>query len=110
MAKLMKKKLKGRYRKTPTGNRTIIRQPKKPSAAICGLCGRKLFGVPKKTGSQLSKLPKTKKRPERKFGGVLCSNCVSALVKEKTRLQTGIIGEDDVSLAHLKYIKKMRLK
>lgn len=101
------KKLHGTKRKT-VKNKTVIHKQDKPSPAICALCGTKLHGVPRKGKAELSKLSKTQKRPERKFGGVLCSSCVTQLVKEKTRLQAGVIGEEEVSLMHLKYIRMMK--
>ena len=33
----------------------------------------------------MAKLPKTKKRPERPFGGNLCSDCMRKIMKEKAR-------------------------
>jgi large subunit ribosomal protein L34e len=35
----------------------------------------------------MRRLPKTKKRPERKFGGVLCPACTSDLIKKDVRGQ-----------------------
>jgi large subunit ribosomal protein L34e len=48
---------------------------RKPSNAKCGVCGAILSGVPRERPYKMQKLPKTKKRPERPFGGVLCSAC-----------------------------------
>ena len=107
MAQSRFERLRGTKRKT-VKNKTIINRRQKPSPAVCGLCGTTLKGVPKKTKAELAKLSKTEKRPERKFGGVLCSNCVSVLIKEKTRLQSGVIGMDEVPLTHLKYVRMMK--
>ncbi|NUN11857.1 hypothetical protein HUU53_04410 [Candidatus Micrarchaeota archaeon] len=81
---------------------------RKPSHAVSAISGSKLQGVPKRTVSQMKKLSKTQKRPERKFGGVLSHKIVAQLIKEKARLQTGVIGEDEVPITHLQYIKKMK--
>jgi len=40
-----------------------------------------LVGVPKGRDSEIRKMPKTKKRPERPFGGKLCSSCMRREVK-----------------------------
>lgn len=79
----------------------------KKSHAKCGLCGRKLQAVPK-SPRNLLKASKTEKRPERKFGGVLCATCVETILKEKTRLSKGAIQENEVPLTHLKYIKMLK--
>ena len=49
----------------------------------CSECGKVLMGVPHKIQSKFNTLPKTKKRPERPYGGVLCSSCM----REKIRSQ-----------------------
>jgi large subunit ribosomal protein L34e len=78
----MMKKVKIR---TP-GNRLIIRvRGKKPSTAKCAKCKKPLSGVPRLRPSQLRKLPKTKRRPTRPYGGYLCSSCMRELIKEKVR-------------------------
>jgi len=71
--------------RTP-GSRTVVHfKSKKPSKAKCGKCGKVLAGVPRELPSKLKNLPKTKKRPERPYGGVLCSKCTRALMKQKAR-------------------------
>lgn len=72
-------------RKTPTGI-TIIYRRKKPNKARCSKCGRELHGVPRLRAVQIRKLSKTKKRPERPYGGNLCSSCMRELMKEKARI------------------------
>ena len=59
------------------GNRSVIHYRKrKPSRAICGECGAKLNGVPRERPYKMMNMPKSKKRPERPFGGVLCTKCM----------------------------------
>lgn len=55
----------------------------KPSAAHCAKCGAVLKGVPRQR--KMSKIPKTLKRPERPFGGKLCSKCTRLLMKERAK-------------------------
>lgn len=79
----------GRFRKifvrTP-GSKTVVHYRKrKPSKARCGKCKKVLAGMPNLSHSKLKNLPKSCKRPERPYGGVLCSACTRALLREKVR-------------------------
>ncbi len=97
---------KHRVRKTPGGKMSIRYKQgrgKKHKCAICPVLLQAVQPVSKKK----KRLSKTEKRPERKFGGVLCGNCVSLLMKEKTRLEVGAISREEVPLNHLKYIDKL---
>jgi len=79
----------GRYRKifvrTPGSKVKIHYRERKPSKAICSSCKKKLAGVPRERPAKFNKLPKTAKRPERPFGGVLCSKCMRSTIKNKAR-------------------------
>ena len=99
---------KVRIRRSPSGKKVRIHKQGKPSEATCALTQVKLHGVPRMKRGQITKLSKTQKRPERKFGGVLSHKILRTLVKEKTRLQEGFISEAEVQPTHMKYIKMMR--
>ena len=71
--------------RTPGGRTTVHFKRKKPSKAKCGNCSKPLAGVPRGLHSKTKNLPKTKKRPERPYGGVLCSKCTRSLLKERAR-------------------------
>ncbi len=58
-------------------------RPRKPSKAICGVCGKVLAGVPRERPTKMQNMPKSSKRPERPYGGVLCSRCSREKHKEK---------------------------
>ncbi|MBN4049213.1 50S ribosomal protein L34e [archaeon AH-315-M20] len=73
--------------KVPGGRTVTHYKKKKPGKAKCGNCGSTLKGVPRERPLKMSKLPKTKKRPERPYGGNLCSKCMRSLIIEKARLQ-----------------------
>lgn len=45
----------------------------------CAICKKELHGIAKKW----RKLPASKKRVERKFGGYLCSNCTRKILSEE---------------------------
>ena len=68
------------------GGKTIIRyKGEKAGKAKCASCGAVLSGIPHKNVAELKKLPKTARRPERPYGGVLCSKCTRAKIIEKAR-------------------------
>ena len=56
----------------------------------------------------MTKLSKTEKRPERVYGGVLCATCAQQIVKEKTRLASGVLLRSEVPITHLKYIEGLK--
>ncbi len=57
--------------------RKIYRKPH------CASCGRPLTGVRNGPRSYMSKLAKSEKRPNRPYGGNLCSKCFRELFTEK---------------------------
>lgn len=76
----------GRYRKVKKrvgGSKTITRYLKrKPKQAHCGKCGNVLHGIPRATLNDMKKLSKTERRPQRPYGGVLCSRCQREVIKK----------------------------
>lgn len=71
--------------RTP-GNRLVTHYSrKKPSVARCARCGKPLHGVPRLRPSKVKKLPKSKRKPERPYGGNLCSKCMREVFREKAR-------------------------
>jgi len=73
-------------RKTPGGRVSLHLKKRKPKKAHCGKCGIDLKGVPRERPYKMKHMPKTMKRPERPYGGVLCSKCSRRLFIEKARL------------------------
>lgn len=71
--------------KAPGGRTRIQYRERKPSKAKCGACGKQLAGVPRELPAKISKFSKTARRPQRMFGGVLCSSCTRAYIKNKAR-------------------------
>ena len=72
----------------PSGRTVIKIKKKKPKAAACAVCKKPLHGVPRKHPVQLRKLAKTERRPERAYGGYLCSACSREVFREKLREKT----------------------
>lgn len=73
-----------RIKKKASGGRTVTHlRKRKPEHLLCYKCGAKL-NRPKLTNAEMSKLPKTKKRPQRPFPE-LCSKCMRKHFKESVR-------------------------
>jgi large subunit ribosomal protein L34e len=71
--------------KTP-GGRVVLRfERRKPKLAHCAKCRGILKGVPRERPSGMMNLALSKKRPERPYGGVLCSSCMRIMFKEKAK-------------------------
>lgn len=73
------------FRKTPGGRTILMYKKRKPSKAHCACCGRVLNGVPRERPYVIKKLPKTQRRPERPYGGMLCSACTRKRIIEEAR-------------------------
>ena len=71
--------------KTPGGKTVLHYRKRKPSKAICAIFGTVLAGVPNQRAPKMRNMPKSKKRPERPFGGVLSSRGMRFLLKRKAR-------------------------
>ncbi len=64
------------FRRTPGGKTVIHYEPRKPKKAHCASCGAVLKGVLRERPYKMQNIPKTKKRPSRPYGGMLCSRCM----------------------------------
>lgn len=73
------------HKTTPGGKRIIHFEKRKPKIAHCAMCGATLKGVPREVPYKMQNMPKTMKRPERPFGGVLCSRCSRLKIIEEAR-------------------------
>ncbi|BAN90114.1 50S ribosomal protein L34e [Aeropyrum camini] len=79
---LRSRSLRRVYRRTPGGYTVVHYERRKPGPARCARCGRPLGGVPRGRPPRVRRLSKTAKRPERPYGGVLCSTCLAELIFE----------------------------
>jgi large subunit ribosomal protein L34e len=70
---------------TPGGRHIMHYARRKTGFAECGNCGSILQAVPRGRPSELRNMPKSAKRPERPFGGVLCSRCMRAEMKKRAQ-------------------------
>lgn len=86
----MKPKLRSRSQKrvrtvTPGGHKSLHIASKKHGRVACFECGTPLSGVPRVVVGRFSGLSKTKRRPERAFGGMLCPKCSRERIKASAR-------------------------
>ena len=75
-----------RVKRVAPGGRVVTHYKKrKPSKARCSVTGQVLPGVANERPYKMKKMPKTAKRPERPFGGVLSSKAMRNHMKKKAR-------------------------
>lgn len=80
----LKSKTFRRVSKVTPGHKVVKHFTKrKPSKAKCANCGIVLSGVANERPYKMQNMPKTMKRPERPFGGVLCTKCSRAVIKSE---------------------------
>ena len=75
------KTLKRVYKSTPQNRGKLTFRKGKPSAAICGISKKKLNGMPKLRQGPINKLSKSKKRPNRIYGGTYSHSVVQLALK-----------------------------
>jgi large subunit ribosomal protein L34e len=63
----------------------LSHEKRKPKQTRCAECGAKLKGVPRLTANKAKNTPKSQKRPERPYGGELCSKCTRIRIKENIK-------------------------
>lgn len=72
--------------KKRTISKTVIRMKRrKAGVPKCAICKKYLHGMKKLHQIEMKKLSKTEKRPERAYGGYLCSSCARETFREKVR-------------------------
>lgn len=71
--------------RVPSGISKLVYKKRKLSKTVCSSCGKELHGIKKGRPYQLNRLTKSKKRPERIFGGVLCPRCSRKEIIKRVR-------------------------
>ncbi|MBI4159390.1 50S ribosomal protein L34e [Candidatus Woesearchaeota archaeon] len=69
----------------PSGISKLVYKKGKPKKALCGKCGAVLHGMMRERPTKMQNLPKSQKRPERKYGGVLCPSCTKRKIISDVR-------------------------
>ncbi len=72
-------------KRVPGGRRVVHYKKKKPSKHVCAKCGKVLDAVPRGRPYQIKKIPKTKRRPNRPYGGMYCTRCTRQIAKKEAR-------------------------
>ena len=86
-------------RRVPSGeSREYYSRRNTAGTAHCAVCKAALKAVQ-------SKGPKSSRRPERKFGGVLCHKCQKKVVVEAARVGEKAKSIDDVDIIYRKYVE-----
>ncbi|MFT4343158.1 MAG: 50S ribosomal protein L34e [Candidatus Woesearchaeota archaeon] len=71
--------------KAPGNTVKVHYRRRKPGKATCPIYGTALAGVPQENTTKIRNMPKTMRRPERPFGGVLSSRAMRDKMKVKAR-------------------------
>jgi len=77
---LRSRSLRRVYRRTPGGRTVVHFERRRPGKPVCWRCGKPLGGVPRGLPVEVRGLPKSRKRPNRPYGGYLCSTCLAELL------------------------------
>ena len=75
-------------RKLPGSRITTHYKARKHSVHKCGNCGNRLAGTVRESPIRQQNMPKTRKRPQRPYGGVLCSRCAREKIRTEARKET----------------------
>lgn len=76
--------LRRKKTRVPSGKVVVHYVPRNHSRPSCGKCGCPLSGIPR-TIRSLANVSKSQKRPERPYGGVLCSKCTRQTIVDRFR-------------------------
>ncbi|MFH1589781.1 MAG: 50S ribosomal protein L34e [archaeon] len=71
--------------KTPGGKTVVHHRTRKPKQHKCADCGAEIIGVPRLRPYEMHNLAKTKKRPQRAYGGKLCGACLKKKIVLESR-------------------------
>jgi large subunit ribosomal protein L34e len=73
------------YVKVPGNTVKVHYRTRKPKMAVCAVYKTPLQGVPRERPKKMMNMAKSKKRPQRPFGGVLSSRAMRDRMKSKAR-------------------------
>jgi large subunit ribosomal protein L34e len=94
-----------RVQKRLPGGRTVVKyKHKKTSKHKCAVCKNLLHGVPRGTSSQIKKLKKSERKPERPFSGQLCPPCTRKILVLKAKVKYEKLTEKEVPISLKSYV------
>ena len=100
-----KRRLKRVAVRTPGGRVVFHYRKEKTGKHVCALCGRPLHGVPhRRRPSEVRKLSKTERRPERIFAGVLCADCARKVIEIAFYVKSGAMDFSEVDIKMRPYV------
>jgi len=91
-------------RRTPGGRTVTHYEPKLHSKHICAICKQVLHGKPRGRPVEIRKLAKSERRPERPFGGMLCSKDTRMVLSYRVKLKHGLLKQGDVPISLRNYV------
>jgi len=96
--------LKQVRKRTPGGKVKIVYKHKRPGKHVCAICKEVLHGKPRGRPVEIRKLSKSERRPERPFGGMLCSKCSRKIISLRAKLKHGLIKKEEIPISLSKYM------
>ncbi len=72
-------------RRTPSGKNILRQRRERTGLAECANCKSPLHGIPRRITSEFKKLSSSERKPERPYGGNLCSDCTREIFRESVR-------------------------
>ncbi len=91
-------------RVTPGGRTVVHYNYKSQGKHTCAICGDVLLGKPRGKPFEIAKLSKSERKPERPFGGMLCSPCSRRIMKLRAQLKGGLIKQEEVPISLRGYV------
>jgi len=89
-------------RVTRTGRNVVHYERKANSMPHCAICGNELNGIQLvRTGG------KSRRTNSRRFGGVLCAQCTSGVIKTASRIEQGEMKLGDISIRQRAFVLQM---
>ena len=85
---------------TSTGRNVLHYKRAKPSQPHCAICRAELNGISMKGG-------KSRRTNSRLFGGVLCPNCTSDVIKLGSRIENGEMKLDEIAIRQKGYVLQL---
>jgi len=91
--------------RTPGGRTVTKYKKKKTSKHKCAVCKEVLHGKPRGISSKIKALPKSRRKINRPFGGMLCSKCSRKVISLRAKLKNGSITLNDVPISLRKFVE-----
>lgn len=91
-------------KRTPGGRTVTQYLHKLHSKHICAICKETLHGKPRGRPIEIHKLSKSERRPERPFGGMLCSKDARVVLSYRAKVKHGLLKPEQVPISLKGYL------